>query len=608
MNKNHELCFAFRRTWMLIGLLFLQLPAGFTQIRHVWALSDGEKVYRNDDRHPLRNGNGIWDGKSIRLQGLYNEVLAFQVILEVDKQGAKAIEICVDAPVEKGSDRVIGGTTLKYGPGGTIEIFGEHYLHVVDSTLPNWFYGSMASQPGKMTGWIPDALIPAHVLPGTGGFPMEIPPVSVNDRHFINCDAQNQGFWIDIHLPRDRSFPPGIYYGMVKVLQAGEIVREIPLEISLLPHYLPDENCTNIWLFSGDISAYFPNMARKDLDNMIKFEAHRHRINMEGGFEVNNSPFDPEKMDEYKKFLDGSGFTPAFGYHGPGEGKGESLFPVGMYGSNALGNTRDEVQQQSDLWVSWFSRNAPDITFFWYITDEPTPREHPWIKEKAGWVKSNPGPGKSLPVFTTTHYQEALAGSIDIWAAFDGVELNQMNMLRDKGGDYWFYNGNRPRYGALILEGAAVDARVNSWIMYKYDIHEWFIWESTHWQHNHQGPKSHLHQNVYENPMTFINSHMEFCNGDGVLFYPGRMPFYPGQDRGLNELFPSIRLKNIRRGQQDALIMWLAEQRIGKDKVIKMISKVVPKAMSEIEMNVAVPWSEKGIDYENLRNELLKLL
>jgi hypothetical protein len=54
--------------------------------------------------------------------------------------------------------------------------------------------------------------------------------------------------------------------------------------------------------------------------------------------------------------------------------------------------------------------------------------------------------------------------------------------------------------------------------------------------------------------------------------------------------------------------MWLAEQRIGKDKVIKMISKVVPKAMSEIEMNVAVPWSEKGIDYENLRNELLKLL
>jgi len=594
---------------MLIGVLLLQTGVGFTQIRNVWALGDGEKVYRNDDRHPDKKSNPIWDGQTIRLQGLYNEVLAFQVILEVDKQGAKAVEIYVDAPIEKVSDKVIGGTTLKYGPGGTIEIFVEHYLHVIDSTLPNWFYGSMAAQPKKMTGWIPDALIPTNALPGLGGFPMDIPPIENRDNHFKNSSAQNQGFWIDLHLPRDqKSYPPGNYYGMVKVLQEGKITKELPLEISLLPHYLPDENRTNIWLYSGDIGLYFPGIARKDLDNMLKFEAHRHRINMEGGFEVNHSQFDTEKMDEYKKYLEGTAFTPAYGYHGPGEGKGEKLFPIGMYGSNALGNTRPEVQKQADLWVDWFSKNAPGITYFWYITDEPTPREYPWIKEKAGWVKSNPGPGKSLPVFTTTHYQEALAGSIDIWAAFDGVDIEQMKMLQSKGGDYWFYNGNRPRYGTLILEGAAVDARVNSWILYKYNINEWFIWESTHWQHNHQGPKANLHQNVYANPLTFINNQMDFCNGDGVLFYPGRMPFYPEQDRGLNQLLPSIRLKNIRRGQQDALIMWMVEQRIGKDKVNIMISKVLPKAMSEIDMKDAVPWSENGSDYDNLREELLKLL
>lgn len=37
-------------------------------------------------------------------------------------------------------------------------------------------------------------------------------------------------------------------------------------------------------------------------------------------------------------------------------------------------------------------------------------------------------------------------------------------------------------------------------------------------------PKKHLHQNIFNNPLTFINDQMEFGNGDGILFYPGRVP------------------------------------------------------------------------------------
>jgi hypothetical protein len=101
---------------------------------------------------------------------------------------------------------------------------------------------------------------------------------------------------------------------------------------------------------------------------------------------------------------------------------------------------------------------------------------------------------------------------------------------------------------------------------------------------------------------------MEFGNGDGVLFYPGKMPFYPEENRGLNQLLPSIRLKNIRRGQQDANLMWMAEQKIGREKVISIISKVLPKAMSEVKMTDKVSWSEHGSDYDMVRDELLKLL
>jgi Domain of unknown function (DUF4091) len=589
-------------------LLFLPTLA-FSQIKRVWALGDGEKVFRNDINHPDKNGNFIWDGKTIHLKGLYNEVVAFQVIVETELNGAKGIELSVDAPVHKQSHKIIGGNTLKYGPGGTIEIFSEHYLHVIDSTHPNWYYGSPAAQPKKMTGWIPDALIPVDAMSGRGGFPIDIPALDTGGRSHIHASSQNQGFWIDISLPRNqKNFPPGVYYGMVQVLQNGKIISEIPLEITLLPHYLPDENHSTIWAYSNDISSYFPGLSQEKVDEMIKFEAHRHRVDMSGGFKVNDSFFREDSMDLYKPYLDGTAFTPANGYHGNGEGIGEKIFPIGMYGSDVMGKTKTNVQQQADMWVDWFRKNAPSVTYFWYIIDEPGENIYPWIKERAEWIKTDPGPGKTLPIFTTRSYQLALTGAIDIWAGYDGVELNDLPAARKNGGDYWYYNGNRPRDGSIILEGAAVDFRVNSWIMYKYGINSWFIWHSTNWQHNGSGPKRHLHQNIFKDPLTFINNDMDFGNGDGILFYPGRMPFYPEEDRGLNQLFPSIRLKNIRRGQQDAAIMWLAEKKAGREKVLSIINKIVPKAMSEVDMKATVPWSERGNDYDRVRDELLKLL
>ena len=152
--------------------------------KKIWALGDGEKVFREDQDHPGKNGNFTWDGTTIHLKALYNEVLAFQIIVETGLPGAKSLELSVDAPLHKPSGKTIGGNTLKYGPGGTIEVFTEHYLHVTDSTLPNWYYGSPAAAPKKMTGWIPDALIPTDALPGKGGFPVDV--ATLDTSHLLN--------------------------------------------------------------------------------------------------------------------------------------------------------------------------------------------------------------------------------------------------------------------------------------------------------------------------------------------------------------------------------------------------------------------------------------
>jgi hypothetical protein len=98
------------------------------------------------------------------------------------------------------------------------------------------------------------------------------------------------------------------------------------------------------------------------------------------------------------------------------------------------------------------------------------------------------------------------------------------------------------------------------------------------------------------------------ANGDGLLVYPGNEPFYSEENRGLNRIIPSIRLKNIRRGQQDVIIMHMAELKTERQKVLNIIDKVVPRAMSEVNSRGKVEWSEKGNDYDEARKMLLKLL
>jgi hypothetical protein len=102
--------------YLLLCLATFQ-QTSIAQIKKVWALGDGEKIFREYKNHPGKNGNFTWDGKAIHLQGLYNEVLAFQVIVEADIAGANNIELSVNAPIHKASGRAIGANTLKYGAG-----------------------------------------------------------------------------------------------------------------------------------------------------------------------------------------------------------------------------------------------------------------------------------------------------------------------------------------------------------------------------------------------------------------------------------------------------------------------------------------------------------
>jgi hypothetical protein len=211
-------------------------------------------------------------------------------------------------------------------------------------------------------------------------------------------------------------------------------------------------------------------------------------------------------------------------------------------------------------------------------------------------------------VFTTRSYTEELGQSIDLWAGNDGVRLNASEDMKEIGKRHWFYNGKRPHWGSTPVEMAAVDLRMISWVQYIASLETWFYWHGTQWTHNSQGPKGRLHQRVFSAPVTFTSDGTDQCNGCGVMFYPGRMPFYPDEDRGVSALLPSIRLKNIRRGRQDYELMWLAEQASGREEVLRIVRRPLPRILDEVGSREAVAWSQRGDDFDFARGQLLQLL
>jgi len=213
-------------------------------LRYIWAVDDGEKVFQDDLDHPLKSGgagNSVWDGATVSLFGARNEIVAFQVILEANSEGAQTVDVTVsDLVGDKGG--VITGSHPLPAPndyiGVGVELFTEHYLNVTQYSYYDpgcgGFYTTAAANP-QITGWIPDALIPLSAAPGMGGAPFNI------------AANMNQGVWVDIYIPK--LAPLGLYTGMLTVTVNSVIAAQLPIQLQVLDFTLPDETHYRSMLF-----------------------------------------------------------------------------------------------------------------------------------------------------------------------------------------------------------------------------------------------------------------------------------------------------------------------------------------------------------------------
>lgn len=581
------------RSVVAVLCIFLLCPRVSAQeaMRHVWALGDGDKVGQDQGAHPLRSVNAHWDGRTVRLVAARNEIVAFQIIVESGARGIAALSATLPELRRQEGDVRITYTAPATDPtlsaGRPIQLFSVRQMMVEQETAASWAWApASAAAPNATRGWHPVQLVPEQARAGRGGFPVRVAP------------GASQALWIEVYTRRD--LLPGTYTGTVTLLADGE-VRAVPVSLSVLEFTLPDENSlpAMVYFEPEQVTRYH---GRSLTAGYHRF-AHRHRVELVHAYSE-------RAVRENMGRFDGRDFSLSSGYEGPGEGTGNRVVPATFYGVGSAWTSREGMWQRADRWMTFLSGVLPQARTFLYLADEPYPEQYAEVRRLAELARSNPGPGRSLPLFLTKSIVPELAGLVDTWCMPpQGVNLEAARAERAAGRALCVYNGGRPQGPALTIDAPATEARVVAWSAFKHDIGLYFYWHATHWQHNAQ-KQGERQQNVWANPVTFDNRGQPnkplvdqgFLNGDGVLLYPGEEVLHPEEDRGLAGPIATVQLANLRRGLQDHLYLTMARQLGLHAAVDSALTALVPSVFSDA--GAAVGFAESGDTFERVRREL----
>ncbi len=560
-----------------------------------WANTGEDKVTRDDLRAwsggALSVVNSAWDGTRVRLFGARNEVVSFVLVLEAPVSTVTGVTVEFGALSGPGgyeiSSRTAEGDGVFDWTGRNVEMFQVGYLPIEGLSRLSYDTYDERHVPERLRrpftgeglgegGWTdrPDAgkEYPDVAVPIELAQPFEV------------AAGTSQSIWIDVYIPRDA--PAGDYVGTIMTGEDGwSPAFPMVVDLEVRDFTLPDEPALGTMLYHsyGNINSRYLGEPwpwdPADLEESLLVRnrhfqmAHRHRISLIGD-EGSDAWEEDRPRSEWEPRLDGTLFTPAEGYDGPGEGVGNGVYSIGTYGSWAWQSEGQAgMWSHSDGWASWFAANAPDAEYFLYLIDESD--DYVRIEEWAGWIQDNPGPGRDLLSMATSTMPEARVNmpSLDVpctWAPAIGDPAEYQAAVdfyvETPGRRAWMYNGYRPWTGSFATDDDGVALRVLAWSQYAKRISRWFYWESTYYD-NFQGGMGDT--DVFSTAQTF-GSHdgfdevlgetgWNYGNGDGVLFYPGTDLVFPERSLGVMGPLASLRLKHWRRGIQDGDYLAMAE-------------------------------------------------
>jgi hypothetical protein len=590
-------------------------PVSSKAISGVWANEGGDKVAREEIR--FANAKSVvsraWNGSKVQIFGAKNEVVSFNTVLEAAVKQANNVSVSFNSLVGPGGYLI--KSTPATGDGvfdwtnRDIELFYVRYLkitgvsklaydgyderHVPERLRRPWSGAGVASglwtdRPDHDKSY-PDIAVPVESVPS-----------------FNIASGQNQSIWADVYIPKDA--PAGIYTGAFQVFESGVLSYTIPVNLTVRNFTLPDVSTakTMLHLGYGNISyrylgvkyVYYGSAEEQKLRQIRDRHfalAHRHRISLvdsNSGKSTASATRD-QPVAEWLPRLDGSLFTKAKGYRGPGEGVGNGIFSIGEYGSwywQSEGETG--MWKHTDAWANWFANNAPSIEKFLYLIDESL--DYAQIQKWASLMDSNPSIGKIIPSMATVRapLADTSIPNLDVITSVltvgDTATWDKaISSLKARGSNIYFYNGARPASGSFATDDDGIALRELAWGQYKKGIQRWFFWESTYYD-NFQGGTGQTdvftQARTFGGPATYdsVNgmSGWNTSNGEGVLFYPGTDKVFPANNYNLNGPLASLRLKHWRRGIQDVDYITLANA-INPVAVSQIVNSIIPKVLWE---------------------------
>ncbi|HKE18908.1 MAG TPA: glycoside hydrolase domain-containing protein [Kofleriaceae bacterium] len=269
------------------------------------------------------------------------------------------------------------------------------------------------------------------------------------------------------------------------------------------------------------------------------------------------------------------------------------LTPDVRYWPVALSKTDTALMaRQTAEWIDFF-RGRPQMPFTFTI-DEPRRRQRDEVR-RHGEVVHGAGGGPGRLLFSVTDAADPLyRGAVDVFTS-------PLSIPPPPGWGpsthFWTYNGKPPRAGNMTIDKPGTALRTWGWIGARYGVELWFAWEGLYYTDRYNRgtqPTDVLHHPLnYDERRRGDSDWGDWGNGDGLLVYPGPLP--------------SLRLKALRRGLQDRLLLrhLAACGPGGAADAAALARRLIPAALGEADAEGGQPWPAEEPPWEAARRKIL---
>jgi hypothetical protein len=440
-------------------------------------------------------------------------------------------------------------------------------------------------------------------------------------------DGPDQGVWVDVFIPKAAA--PGLYRGTATVTAPG-FSKPLAIELTVRDFTVPDKTHVDGY---GDIHGY--DLEGRNYSNgreawwrlakRYHQMAHQHRITIceewyatpprglrAGQWKPGMQVISQQGWQDFDKtigtILDGSLFTEAQGYVGPGENT-----PPRFWRAPYEQDMNGRIKPLGTEFLQWASSVAKEtaehyhqrgwdgIKLFAYILDETDGGGQKAFDEDRQYIVMdheqmrllqqalNDGAGKGrINLIWTSHTDPAvfagdrrtdLATIIDWWAPNGGAaNPTYLAPMVARGDTVWFYHDGHPAIGVHVVNANGVELVTWPMIDWRYGLTGSFWWSMNFWDRNDP-----LRVAQYKSG--------EDRWGNGILFYPG-LKLHTIGCKDIEGPLASIRMNAYRHGLQDYEYCWLMAATGHKPEVDAMVKALIPVALTEAaSYGPKAPWN-----------------